>query len=181
MGIRVRDSASSWLDLFDPNYMDHVCDLLRENHPGPVDAMRPVLLRDIDAYIDAHLDDVGRTNVEAAERFRDTVDDVTAWLEGGAPGSEHAARLRLSWLEFIADGAGHYVYHGTPQKRDAGRKGGQAPKPRRRKLPSPKDMQDELAKLEKSGRSTLKARAFIHRKYKNDACRQAINKALRRH
>ena len=114
-----------WFELFDTAEMDHVCEAARVSvlnvaHGEPSAMHVPLrrwLLDPLDAYLQEHWrPGVNYIHVQAAERMRDAVERLAdrfadRWPFDGDDAQREAAALRFAWLEFIAYGAAHHVYH----------------------------------------------------------------------
>lgn len=120
---------TAWLELFDTAEMDHVCEAVRVNvvnvslgEPSNMHIpLRRWLLAPIRAYLSDHWE-AGKyhIHVKAAERFNDAVETLAERFEdrypfGADEGETWATHLRFAWLEFIAYGAGHRMYHDIPR------------------------------------------------------------------
>lgn len=119
-----------WFELFDTAQMDHVCEAARINvlnvaHGEPSDMHVPLkrwLLGPLDAYVQEHWSPgASYVHVLAAERMRDAVERLAdrfadRWPFDADDAQREADALRFAWLEFIADGAAHHVYHGGPKR-----------------------------------------------------------------
>lgn len=126
-----RSKPGAWTDLFDPSFMDHVCEAVRcaivnlsLGEPSMLHvSLRRDLLQPLAEYVADHWapPDVATTDVKAALSLAERVEVLADRIEEGAPfdesvSSEVAAALRLAWLEFIAHGAGVYLYWVVPRQ-----------------------------------------------------------------
>lgn len=138
-----------WFELFDTAQMDHVCEAARVNvlnvaHGEPSDMHVPLrrwLLDPLDAYLQDHWSAAATyVHVQAAERMRDAVERLAdrfadRWPFGVDEAQREAAALRFAWLEFIAYGAAHHVYHLAPKRQKHGQTAASGPrKPQTRDL-----------------------------------------------
>lgn len=120
-----------WVDLFDVGWMDHVCEAVRV---AKVNVSRrecsllheplrdEVLARLLEYVGDQWSTPAGATtDVRAALALIELLAPLADRFEEGHPydetvAAEVAAALRLAWLEFIAHGAGYYLYWVVPNQ-----------------------------------------------------------------
>ena len=85
------------------------------------ESLRRYLVTELDSYIGEHWKPgVRRIHVEAARRLRECAEELAERFEDRYPFDESDAPLwvdplRLAWLEFIACGSGHRMYHDVPK------------------------------------------------------------------
>lgn len=157
----IKDKPGPWSDLFDPFFMNHVCERVREaiaSGTAVADLRRPPkvpreewerlfaerrkgwvrpaapapelgfiakhlrndLIAPLWAYVDAYRDPGGGSNgvhVIAAHALIERIESIAERFDDGFPPDESAAdSLRLAWLEFIAWGAGYFMYWRVPRE-----------------------------------------------------------------
>jgi hypothetical protein len=116
--------------LFHPGLVEKVCDLVRNNfdevaarHGAALaQDLRKQLLVHVETFIDRLFESERGSNAEeypAADGFREQIDKVAAWCEGGKM-DEHlanrlAGELGLSWTKFIAHAAAYLMYDDLPR------------------------------------------------------------------
>lgn len=120
-----------WADLFDANWMDHMCGAVRiaivNVSLGERSMLHEPLRREVLArlweYVGDHWSTSGRTttDVRAALALIELLAPLADRFEEGHPydetvAAEVAAAIRLAWLEFIAHGAGPYLYWVVPNE-----------------------------------------------------------------
>lgn len=127
---KLKERPGPWSGLFDPSGMDHACEAVRvaivNASMGEGAAMHVTLRRHLIgplwAYIEAHWRPaVVTADVQAAYALEAEASKLAELFDEGHPFDEsvaagYADRLRLRWLEFIAHGAGPYVYHLVPEQ-----------------------------------------------------------------
>ena len=125
---RSEGKPPTWLDLFDPNYMDHCCevigaaiaDVARGDKSLMHVPLRRHLVAELDSYEVEHWKPGSlQQHIEAARKLRELTTDLAERFEDRWPFDDDDAkhwadRLRLAWLEFIACGAGHRMYSDLP-------------------------------------------------------------------
>jgi hypothetical protein len=123
-------APESWLDLFDCSYKDSSCETVADSIKGVAFGepsqmhvtLRRYLVRELDAYIASHWKPGTRqSHVEAAQHLSDAAERIAEKFEDRYPFAEddapiYAADLRSAWVEFIAEGAGHRMYHDRPRE-----------------------------------------------------------------
>jgi len=126
--VKKKKGLPSWLELFDTGEMDHVCDAVRVNivnvsggYPSLMnEPLRKYLLAPLDDYLAEHWEQGSRqVHVDAAQRFYEKAEKLAELFEDQWPfdeedGKAWAYGLRFAWLEFIAYGAAHRMYHDLP-------------------------------------------------------------------
>ena len=131
-GVRVAHSRKPtvWFDLFDTGQMDHVCErvctAILDVAQGAQHDMHIPLRRWLSGPLDAYLRDhwrrgVNNDHVLAAQRFHEVIERLAdrfadRWPFDADEAQREADSLRFAWLEFIAYGAAHHVYHDGPRR-----------------------------------------------------------------
>ena len=131
-----------WLDLFDTNYAENVCEQLRESMRPPLSstqhlaswrlASRQYLLPELEAYINDHKPTTG--DVEAALKLYQFAEELIEKIEvlldtpeefrDGLLWPTDPDELEKLWTTFIARGAGYRIWQDLPAERASKSKGG---------------------------------------------------------
>jgi AraC-like DNA-binding protein len=137
-------------DLFDTFWMGHTCEVLgtrlREREhwdlPAFAAALRQHLLEPLELWIGVAPESGhgARDELSAAWRFHGALDRLSERLADrhfpwdDTDQDSEPACLRAAWLEFIAYGAAHHIYHGIPSLQRAARLAARAPRGNGKKL-----------------------------------------------
>jgi hypothetical protein len=113
-----------WLQAFDPSQIDPVAALVREAFCDVAEGrgsrlhvpLTALLVAPVRAYVSAHDEGRPQSHVTAARALVEVAVGIARDLQAGCcldavAAATRAAALRTAWLEFIAYGAGHHLYH----------------------------------------------------------------------